>query len=249
MGRSAFVPPGIHLIDAQTIVPSPSAPGPYEFRSLQLTGSGLASAPSLGPTEEHPLTFTMHYLAEQLESMRRSLNFRRRAPAYKSPGFKPPGVKWSLTGNNRFELVDDDHDGRAEFLHIQIGAETNASGCALHADLLSQNRSPEMHLVMRETETAGIFSAYVPGSELYFTFGEPQIHRIEGLRAICGETPSSSGWVAWEDQSVKLQSEPFDPGRFQAPYQLKARLLPRTSADQVEFSLDCVFPRPIAISA
>ena len=249
VGRSAFVPPGIHPIDVQGIPGTPAAPGPYEFRSLQLTGSVMASAPSLGPTEENPLTLAMHSLAEQLESIRRSLDVGRKTSnsSYirKTPGVKPPGVKWSLTGENRFELVDDDHDGRAEFLHIQIGVETNVSGCVLQANLLSQNRSPEMRLAMRETETAGIFSAYVPGSELYFTFGNPQIHRIEDLRAICGETASTYGWVAWQDQSIKLQSEPFDPQRFQAPYQLKARQLPRTSTDRVEFSLDFVSRAPL----
>jgi hypothetical protein len=243
---SAFVAAGIHAIDVQSAVPLPAAPGPYEYRSLQLTGSGIASAPSLGPTEEHPLTFTMHYLAEQLESTRRSLNFTPpRFQAPKPPGPKPVRVKWSLTGENRFELVDDDHDGRAEFLHIQIGVETNVTGCVLEASLLSQNRSIEMYLTMRETEAAGIFSAYVPGSELYYTFGDQQIHRVEDLRATCGETASTSGWVAWEDKSIKLESRPFDPRLFQAPYQLKARQLPRTSADRVEFSLDCVPRAPL----
>jgi hypothetical protein len=246
VGGSAFVLPGIHAIGVQG---TPSAPGPYEFRSLQLTGSGLASAQSLGPTEENPLTSAMNYLAEQLENGRRSLNLAGKVPnpsyTQKAPGIKPPGVKWSLTGENRFELVDDDHDGRAEFLHIQIGVETNVSGCVLQGKLLSQNGSFEMSLAMRETETAGSFSAYVPGSELYFTFGNPQFYRIEDLQATCGETTSTSGWAAWEDHSIKLQSGPFDPQRFQTPYQLKARRLPRASADHVEFSLDCVPRAPL----
>ncbi len=114
----------------------------------------------------------------------------------KPPGTKPPGVAWALTGQNRFELIDDDHDGHPEFLHIEVGVQTNASACKLEARLY--NDQFLIDLSMRETETPGIFSAYVPGSELYFTYSVPPgAYSLRNLRATCEETANSAGWLAW----------------------------------------------------
>ncbi len=65
---SASLPPGTQSINVSG---SPLAPGPYEFRSLDLTTTGVSvtTAASLGSTQEYPATLEMNALAKQMEPL------------------------------------------------------------------------------------------------------------------------------------------------------------------------------------
>jgi hypothetical protein len=47
----------------------------------------------------------------------------------------PPSSQARLTGRNIFELIDDDRDGYAGFLHVQFGVSTSRSNCTLSASV------------------------------------------------------------------------------------------------------------------
>lgn len=249
IGGSGPLEPGIAAIPAYI---DSSGPGPFEFHDLQLLRKGtedpVLGLATLGLTGGYPFTVSTASTERLAEDRRESDHLQRTTPFRAQPrkaAVRPPAVHWSLTGKNTFELIDDDHDGHPEFLHIQIGVDTNVRGCVLAAQLSGPRHGSLMPLTMRESESPGLFSAYVPGSELYFTFGDREVFNIERLRATCGETETTFGWLAWEDQKIQIPTIPVTPPSFQAPFVLTVREIPQMRRDRAEFWLDCIPRAPL----
>jgi hypothetical protein len=236
---SARLPAGTGVIDARL---APYAPGPYELRSVHLRASGQdLQSLNLGFTDPHPLTLRFRDLLRGREEMQATQNLP--TPDYlkykpMTMAEKPAAFHWTLTGKNQFELIDDDHDGRPEFLRIRVGVDTDVQNCVIFGDLVL-GRSAVASLKMSETEKRGIFSAYVPGSQLYRNFDAPERYSLGPLHAQCGTTETKIGWEVWKGD-IQDQSEPISESSFEKPYELKVTSVPARRPNTAEFSLDCV---------
>ena len=205
----------------------------------------IAVAPDLGPVETYPPSWLSVQREEQERA--RPVPYRKPLPANRTPAPKPADdprlatATWKLTGQNKFEYVDENHDGLAEFLHIEIGTATNIAGCSVWATLTSPQNVQVASFITKQTDPSTV-SLYADGSVFK---GEPAgQYTIDGITVYCGE-PEKFLWSARQNGDPKILTPAIDPKRFQNAFHLTLSEPQNPSANHVEYRVDCMAVAPL----
>jgi hypothetical protein len=146
----------------------------------------------------------------------------------------PLSTQARLTGQNTFELIDDDHDGFAEFLHVQIGVNTNRRNCTLDVSLDEPPDTRIGELDLLPDADGKTFSAYIEGSLLEHRAGELRF-QLNRLRCGGQSLPLSGRTVV----NTTLN------GKFRRPFKIARSAPMNSSPHHVEYWIDCTASAPL----
>jgi hypothetical protein len=149
----------------------------------------------------------------------------------------PPGPLPSFSGQNSFELVDDDHDGYAEFLHVEIGQTTNRTDCTLSASLISPEGASILSLEMIPLPSGAGYSAYIGGTE--FQYNKPGVYKIERPRLVC------NGQLIPSPDNASIATPRLVGAGFRRPFRIALSAPSFSGPHHAEYWIDCAASAPL----
>lgn len=142
----------------------------------------------------------------------------------------PLSLQAQPTGENSFELVDDDHDGFAEFLHVQLGVRTNRRNCVLSASIIDPTGHYLGILDLLQDSDGNAFSGYAETSLLAHKSGSFSF-RLDAVRCAGQILPLPAQTI------VKTQ---LNAPRVRRPFTIALSAPVNATARHAEYWVDCI---------
>ena len=148
----------------------------------------------------------------------------------------PRSLQNKLTGPNKIEPIDDDHDGFAEFFHVQIGVDTSRRNCTLNASVIDPPDVLIGDLALVQQADGKTFSGYVEGP--LFENRRAGAIRFRFLELLCG------------GQSIPFPEAPavdvaLEPRKTRRPFKIALSNAMNLSVRHVEYWVNCSASAPL----